>query len=210
MEPWVSGRQTLLAALDRLGEPRDLNLIEVGAGGHRFGLSFHLDFYNPDELSTIVEHSAAVLKTKITSAAAGELACRSRGTPRIANRLLRRVRDFTQVRGDPEIHLDGARQALELEGVDSLGLDDLDRKVLETMITRYEGGPVGIEALAATIQQEVDTLTDVVEPYLLQAGFLIRTPTGRRASRKAYEHLNFDPPRRNEPQQRLPLEAPDA
>src|SRR5918911_1785847 len=171
----------------------------------RFGLYFHLDFYAPEELATIIERSAGVLRIPIAREAAWELACRSRGTPRIANRLLRRVRDFTQVRGDTQIDLAGAREALGLEGVDNLGLDDLDRKVLETMITRYDGGPVGIEALAATLQQEVDTLTDVVEPYLLQTGFLIRTASGRKASPKAYLHLGIDPPRRQGPQPELPL-----
>jgi Holliday junction DNA helicase RuvB len=171
----------------------------------RFGLSFHLDFYQPDDLGTIVERSAGVLKVQIAPDAAWELACRSRGTPRIANRLLRRVRDFAQVRGSKEIDLAAAREALELEGVDNLGLDDLDRKVLETIITRYDGGPVGIEALAATIQQEVDTLTDVVEPYLLQAGFLTRTANGRKATYRAFEHLKLDR-LRNDGQPPLPLE----
>jgi Holliday junction DNA helicase RuvB len=172
----------------------------------RFGLYFHLDFYTPDELGTIVERSAGVLRTAISAEAAWELACRSRGTPRIANRLLRRVRDFAQVRGDQGIDLANARAALELEGVDKLGLDDLDRKVLETIITRYDGGPVGIEALAATIQQEVDTLTDVVEPYLLQSGFLTRTSAGRRATYQAFEHLNLERVRGAGPQPELPLE----
>jgi holliday junction DNA helicase RuvB len=173
----------------------------------RFGLYFNLDFYTPDELETIVVRSAGLLGVDTAAEAARELAYRSRGTPRIANRLLRRVRDFAQVRGDGTIDLAGARAALELEGVDRLGLDDLDRKVLETMIRRYDGGPVGIEALAATLQQEVDTLTDVVEPYLLQAGFLIRTPAGRRATPRAYEHLELpQPSRRESPQQRLPFE----
>jgi Holliday junction DNA helicase RuvB len=172
----------------------------------RFGLYFHLDFYAPEELATIIERSAGVLRIPIAREAAWELACRSRGTPRIANRLLRRVRDFAQVRGDAQIDLAGAREALELEGVDNLGLDDLDRKVLETMITRYDGGPVGIEALAATIQQEVDTLTDVVEPYLLQAGFLTRTPMGRKATYKAFEHLKLEGLRKESAQPQLPLE----
>jgi Holliday junction DNA helicase RuvB len=172
----------------------------------RFGLRFVLSFYTPDELGTIIEHSAAVLKFPINRETAWELACRSRGTPRIANRLLRRVRDFAQVRGETEITLPTAREALELEGVDNLGLDDLDRKVLETIILRYEGGPVGIEALAATLQQEVDTLTDVVEPYLLQAGFLIRGSTGRRATYKAFEHLKLERLRREPDQPPLPLE----
>jgi holliday junction DNA helicase RuvB len=171
----------------------------------RFGLKFHLDFYTPDELQTIVARSAGVLEIPIDDDAAWELACRSRGTPRIANRLLRRVRDFTQVRGGRRIDLAAARQALELEGVDRRGLDDLDRKVLDTIIRRYEGGPVGIEALAATIQQEVDTLTDVVEPYLLQAGFLIRTQTGRRATNLAFEHLGVERRPSDGEQPALPL-----
>jgi Holliday junction DNA helicase RuvB len=151
--------------------------------------------------------SAGLLDVEIAPEAAAELAARSRGTPRIANRLLRRVRDFAQVRADGAIDVAGAQAALELEGVDRLGLDELDRKVLTTMIERYDGGPVGIEALAATLQQEVDTLTDVVEPYLLQAGFLIRTPAGRRATPQAYQHLGLpQSARRESPQQRLPLE----
>jgi len=172
----------------------------------RFGLYFHLDFYEPDELGTIIERSAGVLDVPITREAAWELACRSRGTPRIANRLLRRVRDFTQVRGQGSIDLASAREALELEGVDALGLDDLDRKVLSTIIARYDGGPVGIEALAATIQQEVDTLTDVVEPYLLQAGFLTRTQAGRKATYKAFEHLKLEGLKPSTAQPQLPLE----
>jgi Holliday junction DNA helicase RuvB len=172
----------------------------------RFGLYFHLDFYAPEDLGTIIKRSAGLLKASIANEGAWELACRSRGTPRIANRLLRRVRDFAQVHGTGEIDLVTVRDALELEGIDNLGLDDLDRKVLETMITRYEGGPVGIEALAATIQQEVDTLTDVVEPYLLQAGFLTRTPTGRKATYKAYEHLKLEGLRKDTAQPQLPLE----
>ena len=171
----------------------------------RFGLYFTLDFYSPEELAQIVVRSAGVLKVGINEEASWELACRSRGTPRIANRLLRRVRDFTQVRGGERIDVGFVREALTLEGVDNLGLDDLDRKVLEAIITRYDGGPVGIEALAATLQQEVDTLTVVVEPYLLQAGFLIRTPSGRRATPKAYGHLGYESPRRTGPQPELPL-----
>jgi Holliday junction DNA helicase RuvB len=172
----------------------------------RFGLKYHLDFYSSDDLQAIIQRSAGVLGALIDPNAAWELACRSRGTPRIANRLLRRVRDFAQVRGAERIHVEAAREALELEGVDSRGLDDLDRKVLHTIISRYEGGPVGIEALAATIQQEVDTLSDVVEPYLLQAGFVIRTPAGRKATNQAYEHLKLQPRRGGAEQQPLPLE----
>jgi Holliday junction DNA helicase RuvB len=140
----------------------------------RFGLYFHLDFYSPEALAAIVARSSGILSVAITPEATAEIARRARGTPRIANRLLRRVRD-----------------SLKLEGVDDAGLDELDRKVLDTIIRRYDGGPVGIEALAATLQEEVDTLTDVVEPYLLQTGFLTRTSTGRKATPHAYEHLRI-------------------
>ncbi len=157
----------------------------------RFGLYFHLDFYSPEALAAIVARSADILGVSITPEATAEIARRARGTPRIANRLLRRVRDFAQVRGQPAVDLPLVRASLQLEGVDDVGLDELDRKVLQTIIKRYDGGPVGIEALAATLQEEVDTLTDVVEPYLLQEGFLIRTSTGRKATYKAYEHLRL-------------------
>jgi Holliday junction DNA helicase RuvB len=157
----------------------------------RFGLYFHLDFYSPEALAAIVARSADILGVAITPEATAEIARRARGTPRIANRLLRRVRDYAQVRGEAGVDLPLVRASLQLEGVDDVGLDELDRKVLQTIITRYDGGPVGIEALAATLQEEVDTLTDVVEPYLLQEGFVIRTSTGRKATYKAYEHLRL-------------------
>lgn len=171
----------------------------------RFGLYFHLEFYSPEELSAVVRRAAGVLGVGIESLAADEIAGRARGTPRIANRLLRRVRDFAQVNGREMIDLEVTRESLVLEGVDSVGLDELDRKVIRAIITRYDGGPVGIEALAATIQEEVDTLTDVVEPYLLQEGFLIRTSNGRRATFKAYQHLNLEQSARPA-QGQLPLE----
>jgi Holliday junction DNA helicase RuvB len=157
----------------------------------RFGLYFHLDFYSAEALAAIVARSAGILGVAISDEATAEIARRARGTPRIANRLLRRVRDFAQVRGQAEIDLPLVGASLQLEGVDDLGLDELDRKVLATVISRYDGGPVGIEALAATLQEEVDTLTDVVEPYLLKEGFVIRTSTGRKATYKAYEHLRL-------------------
>jgi holliday junction DNA helicase RuvB len=157
----------------------------------RFGLYFHLDFYSPEALAAIVARSSGILNIAITPEATAEIARRARGTPRIANRLLRRVRDFAQVRGRPEVDVALVRDSLKLEGVDDAGLDELDRKVLDTIIRRYDGGPVGIEALAATLQEEVDTLTDVVEPYLLQTGFLTRTSTGRKATLHAYEHLRI-------------------
>jgi Holliday junction DNA helicase RuvB len=171
----------------------------------RFGLYFHLDFYGPEELAAIVRRAAGVLNVGIEDDATNEIALRSRGTPRIANRLLRRVRDFAQVHGASTISLRITRESLALEGVDGLGLDELDRKVLRAIITRYDGGPVGIDALAATIQEEVDTLTDVVEPYLLQEGFLTRASNGRRASFKAYQHLNLQQSEKPG-QPRLPLD----
>jgi Holliday junction DNA helicase RuvB len=170
----------------------------------RFGLYFHLDFYTPTELEAIVRRSAQLLQIDIAVEAAAELARRSRGTPRIANRLLRRVRDYAQVKGFTELSVDVARASLLLEGVDDEGLDELDRKVLLTIVTRYDGGPVGIEALSATLQEETDTLTDVVEPYLLQAGFLVRTSTGRKATSRAYAHLGIERPQRGD-QPPLPL-----
>jgi Holliday junction DNA helicase RuvB len=160
----------------------------------RFGLQFHLDFYEPHELASIVTRSATILGVDIDGHATRELACRARGTPRIANRLLRRVRDFAQVKGHDEVSVDVARDSLLLEGVDHQGLDELDRKVLQAIILTHSGGPVGVEALAATLQEEVDTITDVVEPYLLKEGFLIRTPSGRRATQRGYSHLGVEPP----------------
>jgi Holliday junction DNA helicase RuvB len=170
----------------------------------RFGLYFHLDFYSPGDLETIVRRSSDLLGIDVEPGAAGEIARRARGTPRIANRLLKRVRDFAQVHGHAAVSVHVARDSLALEGVDEQGLDELDRKVLLAIVTRYAGGPVGIEALAATIQEETDTLTDVVEPYLLQEGFLLRTSAGRKATALAYTHLGIEPPARTE-QPPLPL-----
>ena len=161
----------------------------------RFGLLFHLDFYTPAELEAIVRRSANLLGVEIDADAASEIARRSRGTPRIANRLLRRVRDYAQVKGEGSVDIEVTRASLQLEGVDDEGLDELDRKVIGAIISRYNGGPVGIEALAATLQEETDTLTDVVEPFLLQQGFLIRTSSGRRATARAYDHLGVARPR---------------
>jgi Holliday junction DNA helicase RuvB len=167
----------------------------------RFGLPFHLDFYTSEEMELIVRRSAGLLDVVLEAEAASEVARRSRGTPRIANRLLRRVRDFAQVKGLSTVALETARASLQLEGVDDEGLDDLDRKVLAAIIAKYSGGPVGIEALAATLQEETDTLTDVVEPFLLQQGFVIRTAAGRRATARAYDHLGIERPRRMPPDQ---------
>lgn len=146
----------------------------------RFGLVYHLDFYAPEELTRVVKRSAQLLDTPIDDAGAAEIAARSRGTPRIANRLLKRVRDFAQVRADGKITQEVGDEALRREGVDALGLNDLDRRYLQTILDYYSGGPVGVEALAATINEEKDTLVDVIEPYLLKQGWVMRTAGGRK------------------------------
>ena len=160
---------------------------------NRFGLSYHLDFYSEDDLQQIVLRSARILKARISRAGAAEIATRARGTPRIANRLLRRVRDYAQVRAGGGITPAIARDALRLEGVDDNGLDELDRKFLSVIIRQYNGGPVGVEALSATLNEEVDTLVDMVEPFLLQQGFISRTRSGRKANEPAYKILNLRP-----------------
>jgi Holliday junction DNA helicase RuvB len=157
----------------------------------RFGIFRSLDFYGMDELVRITKRSAALLEIDIGDEGAYELARRSRGTPRIVNRLLRRIRDYAQVRSRGVINRQTVGAALELEGVDGQGLTDLDRRYLKTVIQFYHGGPVGIEALAATLQEESDTLVDIVEPYLLKIGFITRTSSGRKASEAAYRHLGF-------------------
>jgi Holliday junction DNA helicase RuvB len=164
---------------------------------NRFGLFFHLEFYPVEDLQQIVLRSAQILEVPIDEAGAAEIAKRSRGTPRIANRLLRRVRDFADVKGDGKVTPEVAQQALQLEGVDEQGLDDLDRRFLSTIIRLYKGGPVGVEAMAATLNEEVDTLVDMVEPYLLQLGFVSRTRTGRTANEPAYRHLKMEVPGRS-------------
>jgi Holliday junction DNA helicase RuvB len=160
----------------------------------RFGIFHHLDFYSEAELVRIVTRSAAILGTRIEPAGAAEIAGRARGTPRIANRLLRRVRDYAQVAGDGVITVAIAADALEREGVDRRGLDRQDRRFLAAIIDHYGGGPVGIEAVAATINDEAESLAEMVEPYLLKIGFLVRTPAGRRVGREAYLHLGKQPP----------------
>lgn len=160
----------------------------------RFGIFRNLDFYCVEDLVKIISRSAMLLGLEIEKGGALELARRSRGTPRIVNRLLRRVRDYTQVMGDGRITDDMVHKALCLEGVDEMGLTDLDRRYLSTIINFYKGGPVGIEAIAATLQEESDTLVDIVEPYLLKHGFLIRTSTGRRVLEPAFRHLKLEMP----------------
>ena len=157
----------------------------------RFGIDLKLELYTPEELQRIVLRSARLLDIRTEPEGAMEIAKRSRGTPRIANRLLRRVRDFAEVRGNGVITAEIADKALSMLGVDKLGLDAVDRRLLHSIITHYDGGPVGLETLAATVNEEPVTIEDVYEPYLMQQGFLTRTPRGRCATRKAYEHLGL-------------------
>ena len=158
----------------------------------RFGAIYRLGFYEEDAMQDIVRRSAGILGIGIEDDGVTEIARRARGTPRVANRLLKRVRDYAQVRADGVITAAVAQDALDLLEVDSLGLDDIDRRVLHTIIEKFDGGPVGLETLGASLSEEADTIMDVVEPYLLQLGFLNRTPRGRVATRRAYEHLGFD------------------
>ena len=160
----------------------------------RFGIVFHLDFYTIEDLRTIVERSANILGVSIDAGGAHEIARRSRGTPRIANRLLRRARDFAEVDFDGHITEDVAKSALDRMEVDTYGLDEMDRKMLLTIIEKFDGGPVGLGTLSATIHEEKDSIEEIIEPYLMQIGFLNRTPRGRMATRRAYEHLGINPP----------------
>jgi holliday junction DNA helicase RuvB len=157
----------------------------------RFGIVHHLDYYAPTDLERIVARSASVLGVPIDAQAASSIAARSRGTPRVANRLLRRIRDFAEVRANGHITPGIADEALEREGVDRLGLDRLDRAFLRTIVEQYRGGPAGIAAIAATLTEDAETLEDVVEPYLLKEGFVTRTASGRRATSHAYQHLGI-------------------
>ena len=159
----------------------------------RFGIVQRLEFYSPEELTRIVQRSAQILGIACTPEGAGEIARRSRGTPRIANRLLRRVRDFAQVRGDGTITKESAFDSMGMLKVDPEGFDELDRRLLGTIIEAFDGGPVGVESLAAALSEERGTLEDVVEPFLIQQGYLIRTARGRMATPKAYRHMGFTP-----------------
>jgi Holliday junction DNA helicase RuvB len=167
----------------------------------RFGVVHRLEFYNQEALQAIVERAANVYDIEYENEGLNEIAMRGRGTPRVALRLLRRVRDYAQVRGDGIITRSITNEALQLLNVDSIGLDDMDRRVLRTIIEKYDGGPVGLSTIAASISEEPDTIMDVVEPYLMQLGFLERTSQGRVSTRLAYEHLDL--PYTNEEQPRL-------
>lgn len=178
-------RFTVVGATTRAG-------LLTGPLRDRFGLSLHLDFYFPEELKLIVMRSASILGMQLTPEACETIALRARGTPRIANRLLKRVRDYAQVSRRATVDEDSAVEAMDLHGVDEAGLDPLDRRYLKVIIEQYNGGPVGVSALAATINEEQDTLIDMVEPFLLSAGFLNRTSRGRCATARACRHLGYD------------------
>lgn len=178
---------TLVGATTRAG-------LITGPLRARFGIVHRLDFYEPQELAEIARRSALLLDISIEVDGAEEIARRSRGTPRIANRLLRRVRDFAQVKGDGIIDLETAARALEMLEVDELGFDEVDRKILTILIEHYQGGPAGIGAIAAAVGEDRGTIEDLYEPYLIQQGFLQRTKQGRIATRRAYEHLGQPPP----------------
>ena len=180
---------TLVGATTRTG-------LITGPLQSRFGIIIRLDFYSPENLAEIVRRSARLLGIGVADAAALEIARRSRGTPRIANRLLRRARDFAEVADLPEVDVATARLALDRMGVDKAGLDEMDRRLLSILIDYYDGGPTGIETLAAALAEPRDTIEDVHEPYLLREGLLARTPRGRVATRRAYEHLGIEAPRR--------------
>jgi holliday junction DNA helicase RuvB len=171
----------------------------------RFGIVQRLEFYQLADLTHIIERSAAILGIAIDNLAATEIARRSRGTPRIANRLLRRVRDYAEVKGNGDIILSVVQRALDMLDVDDHGFDMMDRKLLLALIDRFDGGPVGIDSLAAAISEERGTIEDVIEPYLIQQGFMMRTPRGRMATRQAYTHFGLQAPERQLPQKNLNL-----
>lgn len=179
-------RFTLVGATTRIG-------LLTAPLRDRFGMIHHLEFYSVEELKLIIRHSARVLGVEIDEKGAVELARRSRGTPRLANRILKRVRDFAQVRYDGRITEEVAREALDLMDVDKMGLDHVDRNILNTMIEKFQGGPVGLDTLAAAIGEDAGTIEDVVEPYLIKNGLINRTPRGRVVTEYAYRHLGLEP-----------------
>ena len=183
-------RFTLIGATTRSG-------LLTGPLRDRFGIVYRLQFYSPEELSQIVLRSAAILDVDITNDGALEIARRSRGTPRLANRMLKRVRDWAQVRGNGIIDEDTAAEALDFYEVDNLGLDAVDNRILHYMTVRFRGKPVGLSTLASALSEDPDTLQDVYEPYIMQQGLIVRTPKGRQATDRAFEHLGLTPPKEN-------------
>jgi len=178
---------TLIGATTRTG-------LLTGPLRDRFGIAFRLQYYQPEELAAIVKRSASILDVDITEDGALEIARRSRGTPRLANRLLKRVRDWAQVRGSGVIDEDTAAQALCFFEVDSLGLDTMDNRILEMLAIQFGGRPVGLTTMASALSEDPDSIEDVYEPYLMQQGLIIRTPKGRQATARAYEHLGLPAP----------------
>ncbi|MFQ5787655.1 MAG: Holliday junction branch migration DNA helicase RuvB, partial [Thermodesulfobacteriota bacterium] len=160
----------------------------------RFGVDLRLDYYDPQELGSIISRSAGILGVEITGDGESEIACRARGTPRIANRLLKRVRDFADVKADGIINQEVARNALEMLEVDSVGLDNVDQTILMTIIEKFNGGPVGIETISAAISEDKDTIEEVYEPFLIRQGFIAKTPRGRTVTPLAYSHLDLPSP----------------
>jgi Holliday junction DNA helicase RuvB len=186
VHPFRLNRFTLVGATTRAG-------LLTAPLRSRFGIVHRLEFYNPEEMQTIVSRSAAILRISIEDAGAEEIARRSRGTPRVGNRLLRRVRDFAQVRADGCVTREVAREALEMLGVDDRGLDEIDRGLLLTVIQKYGGGPVGLNTIAASLGEEEDAIEEIYEPYLMQLGLLDRTPRGRVATALAYQYFGLEP-----------------
>jgi holliday junction DNA helicase RuvB len=180
-------RFTLIGATTRLG-------MLTAPMRARFGIEMRLNYYPPEDLELIVRRTAEVLKVELTADGSRELACRARGTPRVANRLLRRVRDFAQVRAEGRITRDVAREALQLLDVDQYGLDDMDTRILRAIVEKFDGGPVGVGSIAAAVGEDADTIEEVYEPFLVQNGFLHRTPRGRVATAQAYRHFGYTPP----------------
>jgi Holliday junction DNA helicase RuvB len=189
VHPYQLNRFTLIGATTRAG-------LIMAPLRSRFGIVHRLEFYSPEDLQRIVERSAKILGITMDREGAGEIARRSRGTPRVANRLLRRVRDFAEVRAKGHITLGVARDALAMLGVDEHGLDEVDRNLMLTIIQKYSGGPVGLNTIAASLSEEEDAIEEIYEPYLMQLGLLDRTPRGRVATALAYKHFGFDEPRR--------------
>jgi Holliday junction DNA helicase RuvB len=189
VHPYQLNRFTLIGATTRAG-------LIMAPLRSRFGIVHRLEFYSPEDLQRIVERSAKILGITMDREGAAEIARRSRGTPRVANRLLRRVRDFAEVRAKGHITLGVARDALAMLGVDEHGLDEVDRNLMLTIIQKYSGGPVGLNTIAASLSEEEDAIEEIYEPYLMQLGLLDRTPRGRMATALAYKHFGFDEPRR--------------
>jgi Holliday junction DNA helicase RuvB len=188
VHPYQLNRFTLIGATTRAG-------LIMAPLRSRFGIVHRLEFYSPEDLQRIVERSAKILGITMDREGAAEIARRSRGTPRVANRLLRRVRDFAEVRAKGHITLGVARDALAMLGVDEHGLDEVDRNLMLTIIEKYSGGPVGLNTIAASLSEEEDAIEEIYEPYLMQLGLLDRTPRGRVATALAYKHFGFDEPR---------------